>query len=409
MKKIGAKKIVLFGGAVLIVVLVFVAGIYTGIGQQPAIEKITSVFNKEEAIPTGDPVDFDPFWKTWRVIEEKYVSNDGLDRQEMVWGAISGLAKSLDDPYTTFFPPEEKKLFESEIRGNFEGVGMEIGMRKGLLTIIAPLKDTPAYRAGVKAGDRILKIDDESTAEITLTEAVRRIRGKKGTDVTLTVLRNDEDETREITITRDVIKIPTLETEVKEDGIFIIRLFNFSERSPSVFRKALREMAESQSNKLILDLRNNPGGFLEAAVDIASWFLPTGKVVVKEDFGRGKEVIYRSRGYNALDGIAVVVLVNGGSASASEIVAGALKEHGIATIVGTKTFGKGSVQELVSITRETSFKVTIARWLTPNGRSISEDGLEPDIVVEVSGDEEEGTDPQLEKAIEILKELPKNE
>lgn len=408
------KKASIIFGTTLVTTAVFIFGVYVGFQKRPTIEKVTTVFNKEQMIQPGEQVDFEPFWKAWNVIEKKYVSTDGLERQEMLWGSISGLIKSLDDPYTVFFPPEEKKLFDSEIRGNFEGVGMEIGIRKGILTVIAPLKDTPAYRAGIKAADKILEIDGESTIEITLEEAVRIIRGEKGTAVVLTILRDGNDETQKIEIIRDVIKIPTLETETRfentadgnparrNDGIFIIRLFNFSGDSPVVFREALREMIEGGNTKLILDLRNNPGGFLEAAVDIASWFLPAGKIVAREDFGKGKETIYRSRGYNVFQDLSMVILVNVGSASASEIVAGALKEHGVATIVGVKTFGKGSIQELVPITPDTGLKVTIARWLTPKGHSISENGLEPDVVIEFTGEEEAGEDPQLEKAIEIL-------
>jgi len=282
---------------------------------------------------------------------------------------------------------------------------MEIGIRKDILTVIAPLKGTPAYRAGVKAGDKILKIDAKTASELTLDEAVSRIRGEKGTAVSLVVLRNGEDQTREIKVVRDKIEIPLLETEKRENGIFIIRLFSFSEKSPSVFRQALREMIESGSDKLILDLRNNPGGYLEAAVDISSWFLPPGKPVVKENFKDKNEIVHRSKGYNIFGDTPIVILVNGGSASASEIVAGALQDYGAAKIVGTKTFGKGSVQELIPITPETSLKITIARWLTPHERSISEAGIEPDVMVEPAKEDDESLDPQLEKAIEIIKGL----
>ena len=279
---------------------------------------------------------------------------------------------------------------------------MEIGMRKGVVTVIAPLKGTPAYKAGIKAGDKIIKIGDDSTQDMTVDEAVRKIRGKGGTTVKLTILRNGDDETRVIDVVRDVIQIPVYETEKRPDGVFIIRLFSFSERSPQVFRQALREFIDSESSRMILDLRNNPGGYLEAAVDVASWFLPSGDVVVKEDFGHGNETLHRSRGYNLFNKTPVVILVNGGSASASEIVAGALRDHGIAKLVGTKTFGKGSVQELIPITGETSLKITIARWLTPNDHSISEKGLDPDAVVEPAKETDEAVDPQLEAAIELL-------
>ncbi|MEK7599098.1 MAG: S41 family peptidase [Patescibacteria group bacterium] len=390
-------------GAVAAAGAVFVFGTYVGYEQSPSMDRILSVAGKKEPPALSDQkIDFEPFWKAWRMIEEKYVTSDGLDRQKMVWGAVAGMAESLDDPYTVFFPPAEKEIFDSEIRGDFEGVGMEIGIRKGTLTVIAPLKGTPSYKAGIKAGDKIIKIDDKISSDLTLDEAVRLIRGKKGTEVVLAVLRGNEDKTREIKVVRDVIQIPLLETESRASGIFIIRLFSFSEKSPLAFRQALRQMVESGADKIIIDFRNNPGGFLEAAVDIASWFLPPGKVVVKEDFGKGQETIHRSRGYNVFNNVPVVILVNGGSASASEIVAGALQDYGIARLVGAKTFGKGSVQEMVPITAETALKVTIARWLTPLGRSISENGLAPDVAVEGASENESAVDPQLDKAIEIL-------
>lgn len=381
---------------------IFISGAFFGYSQRPAMEKVKILFNKEVQKPAE--VDFSPFWQTWNLIEEKYADKNELNSQEMVWGAISGMAGSLKDPYTVFFPPEEKKIFESEVKGNFEGVGMEIGMRNNTLTVIAPLKDTPAYRAGLKSGDKILKINGALSSGLAVDEAIRLIRGPKGTEVKLLISREGEKEPREIAIVRDVINIPILETESKPEGIFVIKLYNFSERSPFVFRNALREMVDSKSQKLVIDLRNNPGGYLEAAVDMASWFLPMGKVVAREKFGTGEEELYRSRGYDVFnDKLRMVILINQGSASASEILAGALKEHGKAVLVGEKTFGKGSVQELVPVTNDTSLKITIANWLTPHGRSISKEGLEPDFEVKLSReDSEAGRDPQMEKAVEIL-------
>ena len=377
-------------------------GVYVGYSQRPAIDQVTSLYNKETAKPAE--VDFSSFWKAWALIEEKYVGNNGLDRQSMVYGAISGMVAALDDPYTVFFPPVEKELFESEVEGKFEGIGAEIGMRKGILTVVSPLTGSPAAAAGLLPGDKILQVDDTPTADLTLDEAVRHIRGDKGTEVALTILRDIEDKTRVIKVTRDTIRIPILDTEKKDGGIFVIHLYNFSEDAPLEFRKALQEMSGSGSNKLILDLRNNPGGFLDGAVDIASWFLESGKVVAREAFGDGTEIEHRSRGYNTLADISVIVLVNNGSASASEILAGALRDQRGIKLVGTKTYGKGSVQELVGVTEETSLKVTIARWLTPSGVSLSENGLDPDMVVEMTPEDMENMrDPQIDRALEILR------
>lgn len=385
-------------GAFLIIGASFGSGVYFGRHKEPQIEKILNIVSKEPQTPIKE-IDFSPFWKSWAILEEKYVSKEKLDEKQMLYGAIQGLANSLKDPYTVFLPPEEKKFFESEIRGDFEGVGMEIGIKKGILTVIAPLKGTPAWNAGVKSGDKIFEINGEETRELTLDQAVKKIRGPKGTQVTLTIFREKTDETKKIAIIRDVIKIPTLETEIKGD-VFIIRLFNFNQPAIFKFREALRELILSGKNKLIIDLRGNPGGYLEVAVDLTSFFLPMGKIVVQEDFGSGEIKVHRSVGYNIWENQRLVALVDKGSASASEIMAGALRDHKKAVLIGEKTFGKGSVQELVPITGDTSLKVTIAKWLTPNGHSISDEGLTPDIVVETKDGEDK--DVILEKAIEYL-------
>ncbi len=378
-------------------------------GEKNLSTTVVGVENTTEGEPAN--VDFAPFWKAWNLINEKYVpastTAKTVNAQEKIWGAIKGLTNSLDDPYTVFFPPVESKLFESDIRGNFEGVGMEIVAQDGAITVVAPLKNSPADEAGIMAGDRIIKINNKETVSLSTEEAVQIIRGPKGTKVTLTIFRNGIKEPFEIKVVRDVIDVPTINTKELPGGIFVIELYNFSAQSPNFFRLALREFILSNNDKLILDLRGNPGGYLEAAIDMASWFLPSSKIVVKEDFGSSKEEkIYRSKGYNVFnDSLKMVILVDGGSASASEILAGALSEHGIATLVGDKTFGKGSVQELVNITSDTSLKVTIARWLTPNGLSISQNGIEPEFLVKYNSDNREaGRDPQLEKAIEILKQ-----
>lgn len=403
-------------GAAFIVLTAFFMGTYVGSSQN-----IT--------LPEKQGIDFEPFWNAWEIVDEKYVNAEKLEKKDMMYGAISGLLESLKDPYSVFFTPDELKEFEIEINGEFEGVGMEVGMRKNILTVIAPLKGTPAEKAGIESGDKILRIDDSSTADMSIEEAVRLIRGPRGTEVKLTVLRNGAEATKIITVTRDIIQIPVLDTEIQGSkqasslnsekkqqdlkDVFVIKLYNFSTDSTLRFRQALREFIDSGSQKLILDLRNNPGGFLEAAVDISSWFLRQGETIVIEDFGGKKtEKIHRSKGYDIFDNLHMVVLVNKGSASASEIVAGALQDHGIAKIVGEKTFGKGSVQELVPLTQDTSIKITIAKWLTPKGQSISEGGLTPDFEVETkienidkdpSTNSGQAKDPIMEKALELLK------
>ena len=380
---------------------VFYGGLFLGQSQKMREGKKFNIVNQE----TGKQpeIDFSPFWTTWNAVTSKYVSNKDLDGQKMVWGAVEGMVKSLGDPYSVFFPPQENKEFKDTIRGDFGGVGMEIGVKGGGIVVISPLKRTPAERAGIKAGDKILKIGEKTTLDMTAEEAARLIRGEKGTAVKLLILPKGEEATKEITLIRDTIIVPILDTEEKPGGIFLIKLYSFSGNSTNEFRNALREFIYSGNGKMIIDLRGNPGGFLESAVETSSWFLPVGKIVAREKFGNEEETLFRSKGYNIFNNLSLAILVNEGSASASEIMAGALKEHGVAKLVGVKTFGKGSVQELIEITPQTSLKITIAKWLTPNGVSISDQGLEPDFKVETTKkDLELENDPQMEKAVEVV-------
>lgn len=390
-------------GTVVLVAIFFAIGVSVGKNNRPEIEKAEGVSGKETAVATE--ADFAPFWKVWNTINEKYPKASEIADQDRVYGAISGLIDSLDDPYSVFFNPEETKAFEEEIAGNFIGVGMEVSIKDKSLTVIAPLKDTPAYRANIKPGDKILKIDEKVTSGLKIEEAIKLIRGEKGTMVAFTIFREGNREPIEIKIMRDVINIPTLDTELRKDGIFVIKLYSFSANSSRLFRNALQQFVESKTDKLLLDLRGNPGGYLESAVDMASWFLPKGKIVTTEDYGEHKKPeIFRSKGYDIFnDKLKFVILIDGGSASASEIVAGAMQDHKRATLVGTQSFGKGSVQEAIKITPETLLKVTVAKWLTPNGNLIADKGLIPDYVVEVKEtDLDNKRDPQMEKAVEIL-------
>lgn len=329
--------------------------------------------------------------------------------KELEYGMIQGYVNSYKDPYTVFFPPQEAKSFAENVQGSFGGVGMNVGMKEGNIVVIAPLKDSPAMKAGIKAGDTIISIDGKNTIGMNSDEAVRLIRGEIGTKVKLVVIHPDEKATTEITITRGEIKIPTIDTETK-DGVFVIHLYNFSSESPDIFRNALDEFVKTKLKHMIIDLRGNPGGYLDAAVVMSSYFLKEGQVVVSEKQGKQEnEVNHRSYGLNGLpDGVKVVVLVDGGSASASEILAGALKDHDVATIVGEKTFGKGSVQELVNFPDGSSLKVTIAKWFTPDGINISESGIKPDVEVKFGtstpkGPDGKPLDTQLEKAIEVVR------
>lgn len=352
--------------------------------------------------------DLEEFWRVWDLMEEKFItasSTNQVSAEERIQGAIEGLVDSYGDPYTVYLPPDDSARFEEDISGNFSGVGMEVGLRDGLVTIISPLPDTPAEKAGLISGDVIVKIDDISTEGMRIDEAVQIIRGEKGTDVVFTIYREGESEFKTITVTRDKIDIPTVKTE-QIGQTFIIALYSFNALSEEKFDEAVEKYENSDATSLVIDVRGNPGGYLQSAVAIASHFLPSGKVVVKEQIGSGEEKLFRSRGrvtrdYNAEN---LVVLVDGGSASASEILAGALYDHGIATVIGSNTFGKGSVQELVNLPAGASLKVTIARWLTPNGISISDGGLTPNIIIErTPADRVAEVDPQKDAALKFLK------
>ncbi|MBI2452744.1 MAG: S41 family peptidase [Parcubacteria group bacterium] len=394
-------------GLIFFVVLVLGAygsGFYIGKNQAQLIP-IEGVTNLEIGKP-GD-VDFSLFWDSWRQIQEKYAKSSSINPQDLVYGAIRGMVASLQDPYTVFMDPKEAKTFLDDISGSFEGVGMEIGIKKGILTVIAPLEGTPAQKAGIRAGDMILKIGDKNTDGLNTEEAVMLIRGPRGSIVKLSVMRTSWEKPMDIEITRAVIEVPSLKWELKDGDIAYIRLFQFSEKSARDFQKAAGEIKNSSAKKIVLDLRNNPGGYLEIAQYIAGWFLDRGQLVVVEDFSsQAKKQEYRAEGPSRLVSYPMVVLINEGSASASEILAGALRDNRNVKLVGVKSFGKGSVQELQNLQDGSSLKITVANWLTPKGTLINGQGLEPDVKVEAQEkDLEEGKDVQLDKAIEIVKGL----
>jgi carboxyl-terminal processing protease len=356
-----------------------------------------------------------PLFKTVKEdIDNKFIfwksSSTLPTAKEREYGMIRGYVESFKDPYTVFFPPKEAKNFAENVKGSFGGVGMNVGMKDGNIVVIAPLKDSPAMKAGIKAGDIITGVDGKNMMGLSSEEAVSLIRGELDTPVTITVLHTGAKATTDIKIIRKEIKIPTLDTE-KQNGVFIIKLYNFSAESPALFQTALNEFITSKMRYLVIDLRGNPGGYLDAAVNMASYFLKEGQVVVSERKGKNAEVVnHRSSGIAGLPtGIKVVVVVDGGSASASEILAGALKDQGVAKVVGIKSFGKGSVQELINLDGGASLKVTIAKWYTPAGVNISESGIKPDVEVAVATTTPKGYkgvyDAQLLKAIEVVKKM----
>ncbi len=395
----------------IIIALCFLVGIsfFAGLLVKSEFATAEDRLLNSKKLEVSQKLDLSDFWKVWDLMDKRYVYSgtaSSTPDSDKIDGAIKGLVAALGDPYSEYLPAEEKNLFDEELSGSLEGIGVVVGIRDDVLTAISPIKDSPADKAGVKAGDIIYKIDGTESVSMTVSEAVKRIKGKKGTKVTLSLIRKGEPEPIEISIIRDKILVPTLETEVLEGGIYKIKLFEFNALSVSLFKDAMQKFNQGNYKKLILDLRNNPGGYLESAVEMASYFLPQGKVIVTEDYGNKKEAqVHRSLGYNTFKSNAkMVILINGGSASASEILAGALNDYGIATLVGETSFGKGSVQELISVTKDTSLKLTVARWLLPKGAYISKVGITPKFVVKPTLEEQKsGKDVQLEKAVQVLK------
>lgn len=347
-------------------------------------------------------VDFSPFWKTWDVIVKDY---DGtLDYKKMVEGAIRGMVTSVGDPYTVYMSTDETKEFENDISGTISGIGAEVGIKNDKLTVIAPLDNSPAKNAGLKSGDLILQIDGEDTVKMSLGEAVSKIRGKEGTKVKLHIQRDTERKDYEIT--RAKVEIKSVRWEIKEGNIGYIELSSFDENSAAKIKEAVSDLNGKGAKGIILDLRDNPGGLLDAAVSITSEFLKDGVVLIEKNKAGTINESFKTSGNGKLTDtkIPIAVLTNNGSASASEIVAGALQDSKRATLIGEKTFGKGSVQQIEEISGGSALRITIAHWFTPSGKTIDKEGLKPDVEVKLTeNDLKNEKDPQLDKAIEFIK------
>ena len=392
----------------VLVVFIFFAGFFCG-QDFKAKENLKEEPVKENLNLSKEAFDLSLFWEAVDILKKDFYKKENLKPKEMLYGAIKGMVKSLDDPYTEFFKPDEAQKFLEDIEGEFGGIGAEIGKEKGKLKIIAPLKDSPAEKAGLKPGDLILAINGSSTLDLSLSEAVKKIRGKIGTKVVLTILREGWEKPKDFEIVRGLIKVPTLDLKFeKVDGkkIAILSLYTFNPNLSQAFYKKAFEIIFENPEGMILDLRNNTGGYLDVAIEIASWFLEKGKVIVKEVFPDGNENVFRSKREGVFSDFPLVVLVNQGTASAAEILAGALKDHQKAILVGEKTFGKGSVQQVKTLSDGSFLKVTVALWELPSGKIIEGKGLLPDF--EVKNEEEK--DLQLEKAKEVLlNEIEKRE
>lgn len=346
-------------------------------------------------------INYSLFDQVWTLIHHRYVKQP-ISEEKLFYGTLSGMVAGLDDPYSAFLDPEIAKDFKREMSGSFEGIGIEIAIKNKRLTIIAPLPDTPAARAGLRPGDNIEAIDGLDSRGLTLDQAARLIRGKKGTSVVLTISREGWLQPKEIEIIRDKIDIKTVNWQMKNGQIAYIRITHFNENTYQDFSQVVKEILSQKPKGLILDLRNNPGGYLDVAVDIAGFWLDNQVVTVSLD-AQKKTQEFRSQGNAEFKDLPTVVLINQGSASASEILAGALQDYQLATLLGEKTFGKGSVQELIDLLDGSALKLTTAYWLTPYGRMIDEKGIAPDVEVELTDEDYNANrDPQLDKALELL-------
>lgn len=392
-----------------VVALIFVAGYSLGrTGFTAEVREYPHVTINRDLPPDKRELDFSLFWTVWDTLDAKYYDKDKLVKSKMVYGAIHGMVSALEDPYTVFLPPTENKAIEDDLHGGFEGIGIQIELKDSRLVVIKPLPETPAEKAGVKAGDYILRIQDESkkvdklTEGISLPEAVDLIKGKKGSTVKLTLLRENSEEPIVIDVVRNEIDVPSIVVNYlgENESIAQIAVLKFSGDTKSEWDEKVAEiMGKSSVSKVILDLRYNPGGYLQAAVDLAGDFLDNDKVVVIEEVGKSRQE-YKSAGIPRLKNYDVLVLINEGSASASEILAGALRDQKKIKLVGDKTFGKGTIQEPMQNEDGSGLHITIAKWLTPSGYWVHKNGLEPDVLIEDNPDTEE--DEQLDEAVRLM-------
>lgn len=370
-------------------------------GEQGRVE-ISKVINLNRSLSHSDSVNFNQFWEVWDRVKAKYVKQPVKDT-DLFYGAMQGLVYGLNDPYSVYFPPKPAADFSKSLSGEFSGIGAEIGIKNNQLMVIAPLPDSPAEKAGLRPGDKILAIDRKITTGMDVNSAVEKIRGPSGSTTTLTIARDGITKANDVIIARAKINVPSVLFSVKPGNIAYLRIMQFNESTMPDFRKYVREIKNKKMGGLVLDLRNNPGGYLDSAVSMGSEWIKEGRIV-SERFSNGEENVHETEGDHALSGVKTVVLVNGGSASASEIVAGALQDTKLAKIVGEQTFGKGSVQDYETLPDGSALKITVAEWFTPGGHNINEKGITPDILVKEDFDKEKvGEDVMIDKALQLLK------
>jgi carboxyl-terminal processing protease len=369
----------------------------------PAVEE-QGADPSEAATPVDRETLFAPFWQSWDIVHDNFVDQP-VDDEALMRGAIRGMMEALGDQHSSYMDPDQYRQANIPMEGEYEGIGAWVDANAEYLTIVSPMPDSPAEKAGLKPGDQIIAIDGEDMTGIDGNLVIRQVLGPAGTTVTLTILREELEEPFDVVVERAHITVPSATGEMKEDGIAYVKVYTFGDNTMDELRGVLEELLAQEPAGLVLDLRNNPGGALRTAIEVASEFVGDG-VIMYEEYGDGSRDTFEAiRGGLATE-IPLVVLINEGSASASEIVAGAIQDHDRAQLVGMTSFGKGSVQNWVPLRDDQgAVRVTIARWLTPNGRTIHEQGLEPDVAVELTEEDVAAErDPQLDKAIELLKQ-----
>lgn len=392
-------------GLLLIIIISYGIGLKNGQQGYAFVPKQFKLVNQADQPKT---VNYQLLWDAINVLNTKYIDQP-IDQQKVLYGAIAGAVGAVGDPYTVFFTPTNLNNFQTDLKGSFDGIGAEVGMKDANVVIIAPLDDSPAKKAGILAGDIIAKVDGQSTAGWTVDQAVDKIRGPEGTSVTLTLVRQGKSQPIEVTIKRQQIVIKSVKWQVQNvpisggvtKKIAVISISQFGDDTVGLFTQAVNDVLAQNVSGVVLDLRNNPGGYLESAVSVASEWLKSGELVVTEAKSNAPSQAYNASGSPRLNGIKTVVLINGGSASAAEILSGALHDHGYGELIGEKSFGKGSVQEIVNLSDGSGVKVTVAKWITPGGVNLNHNGLTPDVPVTLTQDEvNAGKDPQMDKAMQ---------
>ncbi len=384
-------------------VLAFMVGWNAGLNHTEEVNGAAEVNKVNLPDGTKETVNMGVFWDTWNILSSDYVDPHKLQTEQMIYGAVKGMVAALEDPYTVFMTPKENREFQDILEGHLEGIGAELTLREGMLMVISPLKGSPAQKAGLQPEDVIYMINDETTESMSLEEAVMKIRGEKGSEVKLGILRKGASDPIEMSIVRGDINVNSVEWEMK-DGIALLTINQFGDTTKVEFSKAVSEILTQKAKGVVLDLRFNGGGYLDGAVDIVSEFLEKDKVVTIKKRNPEKDETIFANGQARMLNVPLVVLINKGSASASEIVAGAIQDHKRGTLVGEQSFGKGTVQEVDNLVGGASLRITIAKWFTPNDQNITETGITPDVAVERTPEDfDAGKDPQLEKALEILK------